>query len=104
MRKKGFVQVVPSGADVEYDNVNGNYLTLDFFSIVYTLCNPLSNSFKLLADQRANLVPVSLDFVLTIFLKSEMDCYLKMYLCMYHSQSFLKRKIGELRFVFSVEK
>lgn len=67
MRKEGFVQVVLSDVDVEYDNVNGNYLTLNFFSIVCTLCNPLSNSVKLLADQRANLLLVSLDLCAEYF-------------------------------------
>lgn len=41
------------------------------FSIVYTLCIPLSNSFKLRIEQKANQDPVSSGFVLNVFLKAE---------------------------------
>lgn len=45
----------------------------EFFSVVYTLRAPLSNSFKLTTKQKANQVPVSSGFVLNTFLKAEMN-------------------------------
>lgn len=45
----------------------------EFFGIVYTLCAPLSNSFRLLAHQKGNKIPFFLGLVLNIFLKLEMN-------------------------------
>lgn len=82
--KKGFGQVVPNDALCVPTMWNMKCIwklpDTEFFSIVYTLCTPLSNSFKLTTELKANQVPVFCSKCISESRNELSNCKMKLYM------------------------